>query len=229
MTSGPSTLFDDLLGLVPRTLYTESGELFYTGRAAFAHSSPLYLLGLNPGGNPAALTDTTIGAEIADANRPNDWSAYVDEPWQGYAAGAHPYQASILHMYRVCGLDARTVPASNAIFVRTISEADLATRKAELLRACWPVHAEAITRLGVAVVVCLGQAAGAWVRSRLGAANLIETHRESNARGWRSSTHQAPGGIQVVTLTHPSRANWTNPLADPSELVRNALARAAEV
>jgi hypothetical protein len=228
-TSQPETLFDDLLGLVPASLYAESGELFYTGRAAFAQPSPTYLLGLNPGGNPATLKDNTIGAEITYPNRAYDWCAYADEPWQGYAAGAHPYQASILHMYRVCGLDARKVPASNAIFVRTMSEADVATRKAELLRACWPVHAEAIARLGVGVVVCLGKGAGGWVRSQLGATNLIETYQETNARGWPSSAHLAPNGVQVVTLTHPSRANWTNPLADPSELVRRALARAADM
>lgn len=97
-----------------------------------------------------------------------------------------------------------------------------------LLHDCWAVHETAIRTLGVHVVVCFGQDAGRWVRTQLGAATgpAIESYTEDNGRHWRSTTHRGRDGIQVVTLTHPSRADWTNPLSDPTRLVISALARA---
>jgi hypothetical protein len=222
------TLFEDLLALVDPALYPETGEVFYTGRSAFERPSPLYVLGLNPGGNPAALGDWTIGREVeaARSDARLDWSAYEDEPWGRYEAGEHPYQRSLRHMFERCGLAARTVPASNAIFARTVSEADLGREeKQRLLYACWPVHARLIEGLGVRVVACLGGTTGWWVRDRLGAAELVDTFVEDNARKWTSTTHENADGLRVVTLTHPSRANWINPAADPSGLVMRALRR----
>ncbi|MEA1071772.1 hypothetical protein [Sphingomonas sp. LY160] len=53
----------------------------------------------------------------------------------------------------------------------------------------------------------------------------MDDFKESNNRGWRSQTHGSKDGLQVVTLTHPSRADWTNPASDPTPLVRRAFER----
>lgn len=221
-----TTLFDELLKLVPRDLYDKSGELFHSGRTSFESPSQLYILGLNPGGNPETSTDGTVGSTLAAARTParHRWSSYSNESWEGREPGSHPYQRSVLHMLDQCGLDPCDVPSSNTIFVRTISDAHL-TAKYELQRACWPIHEKVIAELSVRVVVCFGRTAGSWVRSQLGASEKVDSYQETNARRWRSTTHSGQDGIQVVALTHPSRANWTNRAADPSELVIRALAR----
>jgi hypothetical protein len=55
-------------------------------------------------------------------------------------------------------------------------------------------------------------------------ANDVDSFQETNRRGWRSETHATGDGRMVLTLTHPGRAEWRNPDADPTCLVRRALA-----
>ncbi len=202
-----------------------SGSVFYTGRSAFAQQSPLYILGLNPGGSPVMQAKNTIERNVqAWRDEPNDhWSAYTDESWEGRPAGTHGMQPRMIHMFSKLGLNPRNVPAANVVFVRSKDEAALEKEKDELLRASWPVHEAVLGSLGVRCVLALGTTAGQWVRQKLGAHELIAEFFEDNARKWRSTAHRAADGRSVVTVTHPGRADWRNPAADPSELVRSAL------
>ena len=61
--------------LIPDHLLGESGKAFYSGRDAFGHQSPLYILGLNPGGDPRAQAEETIArhTKIVLLEKPNDW------------------------------------------------------------------------------------------------------------------------------------------------------------
>lgn len=226
-------VYEELLDLVPAKLHREFGEVFYSGRTAFQQPSPIYLLGFNPGGDPARseLSRYTVGADLAEARTPqrHDWSGFEDN-WHDFGAGAVRFQRRVLHLIHGCGFGPRQVPASNAIFVRSarIDALDTA-RKVALLRNCWPVHEAVIRSLGVRVVVCFGHKTGDWIKAQL-AANAepaIEVYKEDNGRRWRSETRVGRDGIEVVTLTHPSRANWENPRSDPTQLVVNALERAA--
>lgn len=224
---GLTKFHDDLLTLVPDSLRERSGEVFYSGRAAFARPAPLYLLGLNPGGDPIRQASETVGRSLDEArSRAKDrWSSYADESWGGRPPGTAKMQPRVLHMMDRLGLDVRQVPASNVVFVRTTREAALKSEKAALLRDCWSVHQSVVDNLGVCVVACMGGTAGEWVRSMVGADTLIDSWSETNARRWTSWTHSGPSGIQVVTLTHPSIAAWNSEDADPSALVAAALAR----
>jgi uracil-DNA glycosylase len=115
------------------------------------------------------------------------------------------------------------------IFGRSTRVATLdAEHTARLLESCWAIHEKVISTLGVRVVVCLGQDAGRWVRAQLDADTepAIETFTETNGRRWRSATYRGRAGVQVVVLTHPSVADWTNPMSDPTGLVVSAIARA---
>ena len=114
-------------------------------------------------------------------------------------------------------------PASNVVFVRSATEALLQAEKDELLDRCWPVHRAVIETLGVKAMICFGGTAGKWVREKVGANQLLDSYRETNARGWRSEAHRAPSGKTVVTVTHPGRADWRNPAADPTPLVARML------
>lgn len=211
---------------IDRQILARSGSVFYSGRAAFEKPSAIYLLGLNPGGDPDRLAVATIAAHRrAFQSRPARWSAYVDESWEGAAPGSWGMQPRVLHLLRSLRLNPHDVPASNVVFVRSKSEAALRAEKVTLLAACWPVHQEVIEALSVRILVCFGRTAGRWAAERLGASELVDEHWETNARRWRSTVHHAPNGRQVVTLTHPSRADWRNPSADPSDLLRRAMMR----
>ena len=203
-----------------------SGSVFYSGRSAFSRSSPLYLLGLNPGGDPERQALETVGAHIDQFHRHNaDWSAYADEQWEGRDPGTYGMQPRVLHLLRQLGLNPQQVPASNVVFARSRNEVLLKSEKHHLLAACWPIHAAVIASLHVRTIVCFGGTAGRWTRERMNAQELIDHYCESNLRGWTSSAHRAPDGRVVATLTHPSRADWTNPDTDPSPLVTRMLDR----
>ena len=213
------------LDAIPTSLLSQSGKVFYSGRAAFSKRSDLYILGLNPGGDPEAQASETIEADLLRFREgPPWWSDYADESWHGAPPGTWGMAPRVLHMLRSLDLDPRAVPASNAIFVRSSTEATLEICKDVMLQACWPVHRAVISALGIGVVLCFGGTAGRWVRERLGAAQQVDSFQETNRRGWRSETHATRDGRMVVTLTHPGRANWCNPEADPTGLVRRALA-----
>jgi len=212
---------DDL----PSAVLKRSGSIFYSGKEAFVGRKTLYVLGLNPGGTPAEVPTTTIADSINKFRRCDEpWSEYL-ESWEEADPGTWGLQPRILHMLHLLGLDPRAVPSSNVVFVQSRGEKELGLEKAELLEACWPLHQAVIDNLHIRTILCFGSTAGAWVRGRLGAHELIDRFTETNNRGWTSRTHRNEHGRQVVTVTHPSRVDWKNPAADPTPLVKRAIAR----
>ena len=109
-------------------------------------------------------------------------------------------------------MDPQMVPASNVAFVRTRTEADIKSQNDVILGACWPIHRAVIEALSVRVIICLGGTSGRWVRAKLGANEPVDVFRETYRRRWTSQAHQTGDGRAVVTVTHPSRAHWINPL-----------------
>lgn len=218
-------MIERFLERVDARLYPRPGGVFYSGRAAFAQASDLYILGLNPGGSSDPQTITTVEKHITDARDSVDdyWSAYVDESWEDRAVGTSGMQPQVRHMLGALGLDPHLVPASNVIFVRSNIEAVLSAEKQNLLQLCWPVHEMVIQQLGIKVVLCFGRTAGRWVRKMMQADKPVGHFVEKNRRGWRSEAHANARGQYVLTLAHPSRANWCNPAADPTPLVQEIL------
>lgn len=210
----------DAIEQVPQCLMERSGSILSTCSDAFSNTKALYILGLNPGGCPYNLAKNTVAAQCKDAlARPSPWSAYADESWGGAPCGTSGMQPRMLHMFEKINMDPRGVPASNVVFVRTPNEQALAPEMPNLLDACWPFHKKVIEVLGVKIILCLGKTAGRWVRRQTGANALLGDFTEKNERRWRSAAHRSDGGIVVVTATHPSRADWRNPAADPSPLI----------
>jgi hypothetical protein len=72
--------------------------------------------------------------------------------------------------------------------------------------------------------VCFGKQAGDRVRRRLCANSLVEVFVERNDRRWTSRAYKNSAGLVVLSLTHPSVADWTIPATDPTPLVRKFLA-----
>jgi hypothetical protein len=202
-------------------LLQENGTVFYSGDEAFSLPSPIYILGVNPGGKAAH----TIEFQVKNGGSEKLWSAYADQQWQSgkKGVGTAPMQVRIQHLAQELELDLRKTPASNLIFVTTPTENDLRGRFIELAERCWPFHQAVIDELGVRVVVCLSGKVGAYVRRKLGAHELRDTFVESNQRKWRSKWYSNNLGQSVVTLNHPSRVNWTAEASDPTRLVKRAV------
>ena len=211
--------------VIPADLLLQSGKVFYSGRNAFSTVAVMYVLGVNPGGDPTTQADETVGSHTSwVANMaPADWSAYRDEKWKGKPPGSHGMQPRILHMFKTLGVNPGEVPASNLVFVRSRREGDIAEDLESLANHCWPFHKYVIENLRPKVVLCLGKTAGDYVRSQTGAHERYATFTEQNNRKWQSHAFRSRTGLRVVVATHPSIADWTAPASDPTALVVGAL------
>lgn len=219
-------MIDEFAALIPTDVMNRSGAVFYSGRAAFSQPSPLYILGLNPGGSPESQADQTVEWHTKNVlnNRGQHWSEYQDEIWwHEHAKGTSGMQPRVLRLLERLGLDPQKTPASNLLFVRSARERDIASTFDEAAKLCWPFHKSVIERLSVRVVLCFGKRVGNWVCGRLNATNYAGEFIEANKRHWKSIAYKNSDGIAVVVASHPSRADWTKPETDPSQLVGRML------
>jgi hypothetical protein len=202
-------------------------KVFYSGRSAFTGTKPVYVLGLNPGGTPEDLPQETLRSHssyVMDA-APADWSEYLDEAWARKAKGECGMQPRVCHLLRRMGLDPRGVPASNLIFTRSARERGIARSLAELAGYCWPFHAAVIAEQQIRMVVWFGRPTSRWVCAKLAAHHRGDTFVEQNQRRWRSESFRNECGTWVLSLTHPSIADWRSSAADPFPVVERALAQ----
>ena len=218
-------MLDDFFARVPLSVQKRSGKVFYTGRFAFSRPSKLYVVGLNPGGDPETNRNETVAEHTQQViqSLPDMWSAYRDESWEGAKPGTWQMQPRVLHMFRILGVDPASVPCSNLVFVRTKDEAGLKAELPVLVPACWPFHKAVLEQLRPKVMLCFGKTVGDLIRFQLNAHEQIGQFIENNSRRWKSSTYRAPDGIKVVVATHPSRVKWQEPATDPTSLVASAL------
>ena len=220
-------MIEDFAKLIPNSIMHRSGKVFYSGRLAFNSPSDLYILGVNPGGNPDEYHHETVESHTqwVLGKSPENWSAYRDESWgtSGAAAGSRRMQPRILHFFGRLNVNPGEVPASNVVFARSSDKETFKGNYTQMASDCWRLHQAVIDRLGVRIVVCLGNDTGDWVRSRLFARQQIDEFVEDNNRRWKSRLYTNSRGLKVAVLAHPSRADWRNPDADPTGLVVNAL------
>ena len=108
--------------LVPDSLRDCSGEVFYSGRAAFSGSRDVYLLGYNPGSDPSVERQAgdelnTVRSSIEKACRWSSerFSLYYQEWEKGLR---QTMQMGIRRFFAESRLDPCLTPSSNCIFVR---------------------------------------------------------------------------------------------------------------
>ena len=210
---------------IPSELRNKSGKVFYSGRVAFSKPGKLYILGLNPGGDPIKQSGEAVGWHTRKVlgEKPDNWSEYRDESWRGRPPGQRGMQPRILHLLEKLALDPGTVAASNIIFLRSRREANIKNEINRLAETCWPFHQAVIESIRPRVILCLGGRAGDFVKRKTGAGDLVDCFVENNERRWKSTICVNRDGLKIITASHPSIADWTNPDTDPSELIKQAL------
>lgn len=215
-------MIEQFIPLIPQNTLRLSGKVFYAGRAAFSNRSKIYLLGVNPGGSPEGMQHETVESHTYDVLKkfPEKWSAYSDESWKGQPAGYSGMQPRVLHLARQLGMDIRMMPASNIVFPRSTRKITFVGNFRAMAEEAWPFHRHVIDVLDCKIIVCFGEVAGNWVARQLGANQYSGSFVEKNNRRWQILAASNSKGISVVTLTHPSVADWTNPASDPTHLVK---------
>ena len=211
--------------LVPKKLLGCSGEVFYSGRAAFSGKSDVYLLGYNPGSTPGDPRLNTVETSIDEVcSREDDRFSSYYEPWE--EGRDQKMQKGIKCLFSNTGLDPCLTPSSNCVFVRSREVSDMGTRERyDLENDCWPFHKAVISKLEVKLILCMGGEAFKVLGKRIGVSRQIDEFIEENHRCWRSQAFETDGGIYVIKLTHPSRASWYRRSTDPSPLVKRILDR----
>jgi len=209
---------------VPAELLDISGHVPYTGKEGFTHPvAPVYFLGLNPGADPENGYDhLTIGQSLDvvwGCSKP--FSEYLDGEWQGRPPLSHPMQRRMAHVFGRLGIDLRRIPASNLLFPRSGRAIRFSYDPEQVEELCWPFHDAVIHGLAIRTVIVAHSRAGERVRRRLGAAKLLERWEEANSRRWSFFAHEAGNGLRVLTITHPSVADWTAEPTDPTDFILN--------
>lgn len=209
---------------LPVSIRTSPGKVFYSGSPAFLKPSRFYILGLNPGGEPA-FEASTVEESWEEFEKDTVWSEFSSQ-WMLYRnrrpvrlrdAGSAPLQRRVSHL--LCSkmrLDPAKTPTSNIVFTRSSREKGLLDLT-QLAEQCWMVHEKVICGLGVQAILCFGHTAARFARCKLNADKLSAHWCERNGRKWTSLAHRNSVGQHVITLTHPGVADWLSKCSDPTD------------
>lgn len=181
---------------LPRSVLDRSGEVLYSG-AHTLRRGPIYLLGLNPGGDPKKHSATV--RERLDELPSRNWNNYLVR-WGSRKPGAHPLQRGVRWVADELGVALEDVCASNLIFVR--SQDERTSGFPESARDCWPVHRAILKVVRPRLVVTFGKSPYVFLRDTLGALSEGESCEAGHAT-WQCRTFQT-AEMRVIGLPHMS-------------------------
>ena len=205
-----------------------SGAVFYSGRDAFSGIKDIYVLGLNPGGDPSKRLDDTIGkhTDKVRSEKPDRWSEYSCERWGDKERGQARIQRSVIHLLKKLGYDPCDIPASNVVFTRTVSAKELNKDKRKrdrLSNACWRFHRKVISHIEPKLILCMGRDAQEILQEKTNANEEIESLAKKYKGQYTVQVFRNQRGCRLAYVWHPSRIGWTDENRDPSGVVRQAL------
>ncbi len=151
------------------------GEVFSSGIDTL-QQGPLYILGLNPGGNGASYLKISEHVAKWDLER---YSAFCDQCWNpkcwkldsfgrqeslqcGCVRGGHRHQKAVKNIAgcMIPGIDIKSVFATNAIFLASTAANTFRNETGYSLKdawkKCWKVHRYLLARILPKVILCLG-------------------------------------------------------------------------
>lgn len=177
-----------------------SGNILYSAADTLRPGS-IYLLGLNPGGDPGKHESVRHTLEALPSRVAN---AYLDEVWERQQyPGRAPLQRRVQWLAQQLRLDLRKVCAANLIFVRSKDGARSGYPK--LADVCWPVHLAILELVRPQLIVAFGNSAVlpyAYLRGHLHGST--ERTFPSGHGGWSCRLFHS-AGRRVVGLPHLSR------------------------
>ena len=137
-----------------RPILGEKGAVLYSSASTLSRGD-VYVLGLNPGGDPTKNT-TTVGSSLTSLPNYTE-NAYLDEDWSNhkqYGKGQHPLQRNMQLLCDGLGYNLRDVCASNLIFLQ--SRDQYGARFTEMASMCWAVHRLVIDIVSPSTLIVFG-------------------------------------------------------------------------
>lgn len=189
-----------------KPILDRSGRVLYSG-AHTLQRGPMYLLGLNPGGDPTTHKDT-VGSSLKEIRQRTE-NAYLDEVWKNAAVGRSPLQLRVQWLMSELGFDTRDICASNLIFTRSVSATG--SGYPEMAELCWPVHEKIIAVIQPKFIIAFGNSGKSpyqFLRQKLSA--TTEQRFPSGHGTWECSTFVGSSGMRVFGLPHLSRYAVSN-------------------
>jgi len=206
-STAPSESVEDFVAFARdqlRDILNVSGQVLYSG-ASTLRKGELYLLGLNPGGDPNNAALMTIDQSLADlvssdlksgGVQRRDWNSYVHATWKGRGT----LQRRILWLLTQLGHAPLAVAASNLIFPRSRDEKSLQYER--YADTCWAVHERVLDVVQPQWILTYGSAPFRVLRQRLGGND--EQSFPSGHDDWACRSFEVPGRFRVVGLPHMS-------------------------
>lgn len=233
-------------------LRDRSGAVMLSGPATLA-SGRFYVMGLNPGGNPAKLP-ATIRENFAS---PDGASCYTDECWnkrcddnancEHLDNGLLRPEARVRHQRNMIAMaemlghaTPATLPSANAIFGRSESLAMLkkqsGTDAGTWWRGCWPVHQALLDVVRPAAIITLGYgmntSAFGYLHQLAEAATIEKigvSRRDGKTFTCRLDLGASKLETRIIGVPHPSYFAPGNLLADKLRALAAAASAAADV
>ena len=177
-----------------------SGNVLYSAARTLS-PGPVYLLGLNPGGDPSR--HETIG-ETLERLPSRSSNAYLHETWERRAGPGHaPLQRRVRWLIEQLGLNVEDVCAANLIFTRSRDASG--SEYPRLAHLCWPTHVAILDIVRPKLIVAYGNSdvsPYAYLRSQLNGSS--EELFPSGHGTWQCRAFPT-AGTWVVGLPHLSR------------------------
>ena len=185
------------------------GGILYSAAKTLRPGS-LYIMGLNPGGDPENSKSHNIGTSL-DQLPQRTSNAYIDEAWDRGShpleKGQAPLQKRMVFLAQSLGCALEGVCATTLIFMQTRSARDLQFgRDAE---RCWPVHEMMLAMVRPKLILAFGNSAiSPYGYLRQVHASATEVRFPAGHGSWQCKTFttQISGAtVTVIGLPHLSR------------------------
>jgi hypothetical protein len=152
MSEHTRALLEEIRNLL-EPIQDRSGAVLYSGTATLTRGD-LYVMGDNPGGE--SDSHNADASKIANSLHPEgaNWHEYIDGQW-----GKGPFQTRAKMLFDAIGTDLRTTLATNTVFVRSATSAELADGWRLWWDHCWKVHQILLHVVQPRIVICFGRQA----------------------------------------------------------------------
>lgn len=226
-------------------LYAKPGAVLLSG-ANTLKPAPVYVMGLNPGGDPALIPKPIIDA-IAP---PNGTSGYTHDCWQPRCADPQPcrhveldgtirkdalvrHQRNMISLAGALGSTPASLFSANAVFARSTSRATLRQQSGlglgEWWRTCWRIHHAFIAIVRPRIIVTLGYGEGSsafgLLREQAGSPTVAKLTSPTERGGWCFDATLLAGSSLRATIIGAPHPSYFAPGPELTERLRSLISR----